>query len=117
MSGKMLLVGPEADLAIRKLVNYTLVLNERYVECDGDGHKKPDTVSGTCGHCYRHLKYDTPETDRILEEREGLPPIHMPLDAPWLLEKRNMEIDIQETHDFYQGISKLREELEAEANV
>jgi len=117
MAGKMLIVDEKSDAAIRKLVHYTEFLNERHRECDAGGHKKPDALSGTCGYCYRRLKYDTPETDRILEEREKTPSIHQPLDAPWLLEKRKKEIDTQETRDFYEGIGKLRKELEAESNV
>jgi hypothetical protein len=117
MAGKILLVGSDADLALRKLGHYAHILNERYGECNSGGHKKPDASSGTCGYCYRQLRYRTPGTDSIREARREVPQEWQPLDTPFLLERERREIQLQEFCDWNSGIGKLKEELEAKANV
>lgn len=116
MAGKMLIVDEKSGAAIRELVNCALVLNQRYNECDKNGHRKIDEASSMCNYCYRHLSYETPETDRIYKERKKHPE-YQPCDAPLLVEREMSEIEIQKSFDWSSGIRKLMEEPETGYNV
>ena len=88
-------------------------LNSRYDECDSpNGHKKPDVKNNCCKHCYRRLEYITPQADKLMKERQGMPWHDRPHDAPLLKKLRDTEIESQKDLDFFKGLFALeREEI------
>ncbi len=92
---------------------YIEILNKRYTECDSQGHLKPKKRKNFCDHCYRHLEYPTPETDAELRRQRELPSHQQPCNAPIMIERANRERGFQEGLDFWDGVNKIREELES----
>ncbi len=86
-------------------------LKERYELCDAQGHHKLNTENNYCNFCYRRTIYETPETDRIREEREKLPSWERPLDAPAMMRRAQEETDVQRMDDYWTGIGTISGEL------
>jgi len=95
-------------IAIKKVVP---ILNERYVECDSKGHQKPDEENNYCNYCHRHLRYKTPRTDAMINERKKLPWYNQPFDAPLMIQERERESGAQKLEDNFKGLIKLSDEL------
>ena len=87
------------------------ILDARYKECGSVEHRAPSREENRCGYCYRTLEIIT-EADRILKSRRGLPIMQQPLDAPWIRDKRDKEIDFIRVLDYAHGLKELAEERE-----
>ncbi len=87
------------------------ILNNRYKECDGVGHLKPDEEKNCCNYCYRTLKYETPQTDAKYASRKDLPFWKLPLDATITVKEGRDEIESQKSLDLFFGMQKLADEL------
>jgi hypothetical protein len=85
------------------------VLLDRYKTCGTKGHQNAE--GNYCSYCYRHINYETPETNRIIEGRKHLTIYQQPLDAPLIIDQMKREIDSQKAMDFLQGLAKLNGEL------
>lgn len=83
------------------------MLKERYEKCDSKDHIFPDYDANKCQYCFRTLKYQTPETDKIIESRKDLPLLKEPYDAPYLKTIRDREIDSQKSRDYFRGLNIL----------
>lgn len=84
------------------------LLQERYEQCDTDGHyalHNPD--EGVCGHCFRHVSYESQQVKETLESRRGIPTNLQPLDASELQRIAQADIDNQRASDITEGFSKL----------
>ena len=82
----------EAGSAMHKFGLISQIVRRRYADCDEEGHLEPDKKNNICQYCQRHLAYNSPETDYILEKRKDIPVYHQPMDAPILMNKRRGEI-------------------------
>lgn len=89
------------------------LLEKRYQECDSSqgGHLRANPSINYCNNCFRHLKYETPQTSAELESRRDIPFMFQPLDAPVMMERARREIEHQKTMDRLSGLHKLIEEL------
>jgi len=84
-------------------------LERRYQECDNEGHYSPNSENNICYHCFRQLKYKTPEIDAIMEERKKIPMIHKPLDATYWKRERERKIEHQKSLDLSRGLRRILE--------
>ena len=88
-------------------------LNSRYSECDSSGgHKSPDVKNNYCNHCYRHLEYKAPQTDKFIERSQNIPWYDQCHNGFALKKLGEVEIASQKSLDFFDGLSALeREEI------
>lgn len=92
------------------------ILDDRYVDCDRQGHRKPRRRKNMCGYCFRRLEYRTPNTDAILESRKDLPLMDSPVDAPYIEDLQKQEIASQRMTDRFSGLQVVIEQLKAKEN-
>ena len=74
-----------------KVNRITVTLNERYAECNSQGHLGPDEED-VCQHCYRHYESKLDMGEITTEERMG--------------------IELQRMKDHFTGLMKIAEQLE-----
>ncbi|MFH1521669.1 MAG: hypothetical protein ABIF18_01795 [archaeon] len=104
MDFKQSLIGSENSIKKLKL---------RYNECDSpQGHRELDTTNNYCHHCHRHLKYATPEADRIRDKIQNVSWYDQSYDGSLIKRLGGAEIAAQKNLDFINGLSILeREEI------
>lgn len=88
-----------------------ITLSERYKLCDQKGHKTPDEKTNYCNYCHRHLTYRSSKVDSIIQLRNSLSFEQQPLDAAWLNNQREEEINVQRSEDLLGGLAKIVKEL------
>lgn len=86
-----------------------VILDERYKECDENGHKKPCEDLNLCGYCHRRLEHNT-ETGRILTERINAPWQFGPYDASLMIPRENQEVATQKDQDREIGLCRIIDE-------
>lgn len=91
-------------------------LDDRYADCDGQGHRKPKRKKNMCGYCFRRLKYRTPKADAILESRKDLSLLDSPVDASYIEDLQKQEIDLQRMTDRSSGLQVIIEQLKSKEN-
>ena len=84
-------------------------IQQRYDECDSQGHISPDPKTGYCSHCFRRLNYDFPEIRDLLVSRQSLPLDLQPCDAPTINREMQSEIALSKMVDLFNGLLKLRD--------
>ncbi len=90
-------------------------LDARYAACDLLGsHVNPTGSEVYCDNCFRHLSYQSPIVEEILESRKNIPLLNEPLDASLIHELRNREIQSQKEKDFFDGLSIILKEFREE---
>lgn len=87
-------------------------LQRRHDYCDENEHKTRKGKNmiredGRCAHCFRNERYETPQTDRVLEQRKYLPSCQQPLDASNIMNLRSRERVPQMIKDNFRGVREL----------
>jgi hypothetical protein len=105
-------IAKEFDEALGKAVK---ILDERYTECDADGHKRSIinrvTLKTRCGHCYRHIDYHSTIGEDTFNERGDLPDCMQPYDAPAIMRRMQEDIRQQKFKDRMYGIGEIMKTL------
>jgi len=84
------------------------ILRRRYARCDRRGHSG-DKVDRRCGYCFRLLDR-TLEVDRVMRARKGISLLLQPMDAPYIVRRREVELVVLESEDLLYGLRKLKEQ-------
>jgi hypothetical protein len=88
------------------------ILDRRYFECEEKGHQKIVKRGSYCNHCYRHTKYETSRVNAFLRGRAqlNLSALEEPIDAPYVMEMIERELQEAKISDYFEGVAKVMKE-------